>query len=79
MKGRFEEVVLVDRSPGMLAVSRALNPGCEQVVHDRHEEGRFPRAVWLRTLSEAGFEPSVMPFEHSELDVTSELFVARKP
>ena len=187
MKGRFEEVVLVDRSPGMLAVSRALNPGCEhvegdmrtvrlgrqfdcvfvhdavcymtteddlrravetsfihclpggaalfapdfvqenfrpgtdhgghdgdvrgmrylewtwdpdpadrtytvdyayllhaadgssQVIHDRHQEGLFPRAVWLRILSEAGFEPSVVPFEHSELDVASELFVSRKP
>jgi hypothetical protein len=53
--------------------------GSSQVVHDRHEEGLFPRAVWLGILSEAGFEPSVMPFQHSGLDLVSELFVARKP
>jgi SAM-dependent methyltransferase len=34
MKGSFEEVVLVDLSPGMLAVSRELNPDCEHVVGD---------------------------------------------
>jgi hypothetical protein len=53
--------------------------GSTRAVHDRHEEGLFPRAVWLRILSEAGFEPASIPFDHAELDVTSELFVARKP
>jgi SAM-dependent methyltransferase len=33
MKSRFE-MVLVDRSPGMLAVSRALNPECEHIEGD---------------------------------------------
>jgi len=186
MKRQFEEVVLVDRSPGMLAVSRALNPDCEHVegdmrtvrlgrqfdcvfvhdaicyvtteedlrrvaetvfvhcrpggaallapdfvresfrpgtehgghdgqgkglrylewtwdsdpadtvymaeyayllrgedgsvsvVHDRHEEGLFPRAVWLRVLAEAGFEAVSMPFEHSQLEIGSEMFIAKK-
>ena len=29
--------------------------------HDRHLEGLFPRADWLRLLSEAGFDPQVVP------------------
>ena len=186
MKRRFEEVVLVDRAPGMLAVSRGLNPDCEHVegdmrtvrlgrqfdcvfvhdaicyitteedlrrvadtafvhcrpggaalfapdfvresfrpgtdhgghdgqgrglrylewtwdpdpadttymaeyayllrdesgtvtvVHDRHEEGLFPRAVWLRVLSGAGFDAVSAPFEHSQLEIGSEMFVARR-
>jgi SAM-dependent methyltransferase len=185
MKRRFEEVVLVDRSPGMLAVSRALNPECEhvegdmrsvrlarqfdcvfvhdaicymtteedlravadtafahcrpggaavfapdfvretfrtgtgdgghdgdnralrylewtwdpdpaddvytvdyayllreadgsvQVVHDRHYEGVFPRAVWFRTLEAAGFTTAVLDIHHEGIDVDAEIFVAR--
>jgi SAM-dependent methyltransferase len=54
--------------------------GTVRVEHDRHVEGIFPRATWLRLLREAGFEPSVLPFDHSELEPGSyELFVARKP
>lgn len=54
--------------------------GSVRVVHDRHTEGLFSRADWLRLLSEAGFEPSVVPFDHSELEPgTYEVFVARKP
>ncbi len=186
MNRRFEEVVLVDRAPGMLAVSRGLNPDCEHVegdmrtvrlgrqfdcvfvhdaicyitteddlrrvadtafvhcrpggaalfapdfvresfrpgtdhgghdgqgrglrylewtwdpdpgdttymaeyayllrdesgtvtvVHDRHEEGLFPRAVWLRILADAGFDAVSAPFEHSQLEIGSEMFVARR-
>lgn len=56
-------------------------PGEEvRVVHDRHVEGLFPRAEWLRLLSEAGFLPRVVPFEHSELEPGShEVFVAARP
>lgn len=51
-----------------------------RVVHDRHVEGLFPRAEWLRLLSEAGFVPRVVPLEHSELEPGShELFVAARP
>ena len=50
--------------------------GAVEVVHDRHVEGVFPRATWLRLLTEAGFEPRVVPFDHSELEPGSyELFV----
>ena len=54
--------------------------GVVRVEHDRHVEGLFSRATWLRLLSEAGFEPHVIPFEHSELEPGShEVFVARRP
>ena len=185
MKRRFETVVLVDRSPAMLAVSRALNPDCEhvqgdmrevrlgrqfdcvfvhdaicyitseedlrgvadtvyahcrpggaalfapdfvrenlqtgtdqgghdgdgralryfewtydadptdsvytvdfaymlregdgpvRVVHDRHEEGIFPRAVWMRILTDAGFEPEALTIHHEAIGVNTDSFVAR--
>lgn len=187
MKRRFEEVVLVDRSPGMLAVSRALNPDCEhiqgdmrsvrlgrqfdcvfvhdavcyitsdedlrrvadtayahcrpggaalfapdfvrenfrtgteegghdgdaralrylewtwdadptdsvysvdyaymlrdgegpvRVVHDHHEEGIFPRDVWMRILADAGFDPEALTIHHEAIGVNSDSFVARAP
>ncbi len=51
-----------------------------RVVHDRHIEGLFSRRTWLRLLSEEGFEPRLLPFDHSELEPGSyELFVARRP
>jgi SAM-dependent methyltransferase len=54
--------------------------GSVRVVHDRHVEGLFSRADWLRLLAEAGFRPGVVPFDHSELEPgTYEVFVARKP
>jgi SAM-dependent methyltransferase len=54
--------------------------GAVRVEHDRHVEGLFSRATWLRLLSDAGFEPRVVPFEHSELEPGShEVFVARRP
>ena len=56
-------------------------PGEEvRVVHDRHVAGLFPRAEWLRLLSEAGFVPRVVPFEHSEVETGAhEVFVAARP
>jgi SAM-dependent methyltransferase len=54
--------------------------GNVRVEHDRHVEGLFSRTVWLRLLSDAGFEPRVVPFEHSELDPGShEVFIAQRP
>jgi hypothetical protein len=51
-----------------------------RVEWDRHVEGLFPRALWLRLLAESGFQPSVVPFDHSELEPGSyELFVATRP
>jgi SAM-dependent methyltransferase len=53
--------------------------GSVQVVSDRHVEGLFARADWLRLLRAAGFEPKSVPVEHSELEPGEyEVFVARK-
>jgi hypothetical protein len=53
--------------------------GSVRVVHDRHVEGLFSRSEWLETLRAVGFQPRVVPFEHSELEPGSaEVFVCRK-
>jgi len=54
--------------------------GSLRVEHDRHVEGLFPRADWLKLLTEAGFRASVVPFDHSELEPGAyEVFIGRKP
>lgn len=54
--------------------------GSVRVEHDRHTEGLFSRADWIRVLSAAGFRPAVLPFDHSELEPDSyEVFIGRKP
>lgn len=54
--------------------------GSTRVEWDRHIEGLFARADWLRILSEAGFRPKIVPFDHSELEPGSyEIFVCQKP
>ena len=54
--------------------------GSTHVEWDRHVEGLFSRADWLRLLADAGFQPAIVPFDHSELEPgTYEIFVARKP
>lgn len=51
-----------------------------RVEHDRHLEGLFPRATWLRLLTEVGFVPHSVMFDHSDLEPdTYELFVGVKP
>lgn len=50
------------------------------VEHDRHVEGLFPRATWLRLLAEVGFSARSVMFDHSELTPdTYELFVGVVP
>jgi SAM-dependent methyltransferase len=54
--------------------------GTMRAEHDRHVEGLFSRADWLRLLSEAGFEPRPVRFDHSELEPGSyEIFAATRP
>jgi SAM-dependent methyltransferase len=54
--------------------------GTMRAEHDRHVEGLFSRADWLRLLSDAGFDPRAVPFDHSELEPGSyEIFVATRP
>lgn len=51
-----------------------------RVEHDRHIEGLFARADWIRVLSTAGFEARSLPFEHSDLEPGShEIFIAKRP
>lgn len=53
--------------------------GSVDVVHDRHIEGLFARADWLRIISAAGFDAAVIPFHHSELEPGRyEVFVGRR-
>jgi hypothetical protein len=50
------------------------------VEWDRHVEGLFARADWLRLMRAVGFEPKVVPFDHSELEPGQyELFVGTRP
>jgi hypothetical protein len=42
--------------------------GSARVFQDRHVEGLFPRAAWLRLLEDSGFSARVLPFNHSELE-----------
>jgi SAM-dependent methyltransferase len=54
--------------------------GAVRVEQDRHIEGIFPRATWLRLLADAGFQPKALPFEHSDVEPGSmEMFVAVRP
>lgn len=56
------------------------NDGEVRIEHDRHIEGLFSRADWLELLADVGFEPALVPLEHSELDPDEcEVFAARKP
>lgn len=49
-------------------------------LYDRHLEGVFPRASWLRLLAAAGFRAEVRPLEHSEVPPgAQELFVCTRP
>lgn len=63
----------------MAYLLRDLN-GDVKVIHDRHLMGLFPRTVWLELISAAGFEPRVVPFEHSSYsDAGHEVFLGLRP
>ena len=54
--------------------------GSVRLEHDRHDQGLFARDRWLGLLRDVGFEPRLVPFDHSELAPGSyELFLARRP
>jgi trans-aconitate methyltransferase len=53
--------------------------GSVQVVHETHRMGLFGRDVWLRLLTEAGFDPTAVTEETTEDRTPRELFVARRP
>ena len=51
----------------------------ERVEEESHRCGVFPRATWVGVLERAGLEALVLPYVHSEVDHTMEMFVGRKP
>jgi trans-aconitate methyltransferase len=54
--------------------------GAIRIEHDRHVEGLFSHADWLRWLTESGFVPHSVPLEHSEVEPgMHEVFIAKKP
>jgi SAM-dependent methyltransferase len=68
LKARFE-LVLVDRSPGMLAMSRALNPECEHVQGDM-------RTVRLGREFDAVFVHDAICYMTSEAELRSAMETA---
>jgi len=51
--------------------------GSVRVEHDRHIEGLFARADWLRLLAQVGFRPELVHWQESAARVY-EVFVGRK-
>jgi SAM-dependent methyltransferase len=47
--------------------------------YERHILGLLPRSVWLGLLADVGFEPRAIPFEHSEVEPGTEVFVGIRP
>jgi SAM-dependent methyltransferase len=69
LKARFQ-MTLVDRSPGMLAVSRALNPECEHVEGDM-------RTVRLERQFDCVFVHDAVVYMTSEQDLRNVIETAR--
>ncbi|MGE3075693.1 MAG: trans-aconitate 2-methyltransferase [Dehalococcoidia bacterium] len=50
-----------------------------RVEYDRHVNGALPRAVWMKALGDAGFEPGMRPLVHSEVPEGSyDVFTGRR-
>lgn len=50
-----------------------------RVESERHLEGVFPRATWLRLLEEVGFQPRHRLIRHSEVERDLDLFLGLRP
>lgn len=50
------------------------NGGPARIEHDRHVNGLFPRAEWLRLLAEVGFRAEIVHDQYER-----DIFVARRP
>ncbi len=62
MKSRFDRLVLTDVAPGMLAVSRALNPDCEHHLGDM-------RTLRLNRVFDAVFIHDAVSYMATEADL----------
>lgn len=57
----------------------ALREGNDtRVVHDRHVEGLFSRALWLSTLESVGFDAEIRSFSHTAVERPLEVFLGRR-
>lgn len=54
-----------------------VGDGPPELHQDRHEEGLFPRATWLRVLGDAGFAAERVRWTHGDVDRELDLFLAR--
>ncbi len=54
-------------------------PDKVQCVYDRHVLGLFSRDTWLRLLAETGFQAWTEPFDHSEVQGITDMFLGRRP
>jgi trans-aconitate methyltransferase len=52
--------------------------GSVSVLHDRHECGLFGSEEWIAILERAGFVPSLLPFDHSEVEEELVVIVGKK-
>ncbi len=52
--------------------------GSTRYERDVHVEGLFSREQWMTFMRDAGFRPKRLPFKHSELESTLEVFVCVK-
>ena len=53
--------------------------GSVRVLHDRHECGLFGAEEWTAIVANAGFAPSLVPFDHSKVDEDLVVIVGKKP
>ena len=67
----------LDRYVVDYAIVTRVGEGAAEVHHDRHEEGLFPRATWVRLLEAAGFTVEHVVWRHSDVERALEMFLAR--
>lgn len=80
LEWRWMPDATVERYVTDMAYLLRREDGTVEVAHDRHVMGLFPRAVWLKLIAEAGFEPLAIPFEHSSYsDTGHEVFLGLRP
>jgi len=54
--------------------------GAVGISHERHVMGLFPRSDWLELIAAAGFDPQVVPFNHSSYgDTGHDVFLGLRP
>ncbi len=58
------------------AIMTRVGEAVPEVHHDRHEEGLFPRATWIRLLEAAGFVVERRPWSHSDVERELEMLLA---